>query len=153
MRKLGSASTDPIKGIATIAVVLYIISGASRFTIPVRATFCLKILTAFVLWYFEYYVFYEKSILVFRPSKLRAPKKIVDVSSVHSITFHKHLDLATGTIVYIHFDTGGEKDMIAFNFRRRHLFILEFAAINNIAVDTGKIEWIERARLAMLPPR
>lgn len=150
MRRLGTASTDLTKGIASLSIILLIIAGAARFSVSGRILFGLSFAVVFALWYFERYAFYDDRISIFRPSKLRAPVTVALASSISSIRFYEHLNMSTGTYVYIHFVANGKPDLVAFNFRRRHLFLLEFVVMNGITVDTGGIAWIESARLNAL---
>lgn len=69
----------------------------------------------------------------------------MNAHDISGIRFHKHFDLATGTLVYIYFTLEGKQDLVVFNFRERHLFLLEFAVLNGIPVDTGGLKWLKEA--------
>lgn len=144
-RKLGAAMPDLFKGVAALAILLVLIAGAARFSVVSRILFGTGFLVVYALWYFERYTFYERHISVLRPSRYFFRRVLVSTSQISGIRFHKHFDLATGTMVYISFSRGTKKDLIAFNFRESHRFLLEFANLNQIPVDTGGIQWIDHA--------
>lgn len=143
-RKLGTAVPDLFKGVAALAIILALIIGAERFTVMSRILFGTVFFLVYVLWYFERYTFYEHHITVLRPSRYFFRRMLVRADQIRGIRFHKHLDLATGTLVYVSFSRASKSDLIAFNFREKHRFLLEFAELNRITVDTGGSQWIDR---------
>ncbi len=123
-KPLGTASPDLLLGLATLAIYLMLVAGATRFSMESRVIFGTLCLVVFVIWYFERYTFFEDRILMLRPRKLRSPKVLIPAGSVDRISFHEHFTLVTGPIAHIHFTINGKKDLIAFSFRRKHLFLL-----------------------------
>lgn len=145
MRKLGTAQTDLTKGIATLAIFLALIAAFKKADVIYRLIAGAFTVVIYVYWYYRRYTFIEDKILSFRFILFFSSSTEILPSSIDQITFYVHGTPATGTYAYIHFRTNGRKDVVAFNFKRDYLFILEFAVLNNLIVDTGGIGWIERA--------
>lgn len=144
--KLGTASTDLFKGAAALVILLSLILIAERFSMKARIIFGGTFLCLYFVWYFEWCSFYERNISIKRYSNILNPTQIVDATSISLIRFYSHVNLATGTMVYIYYKSKKKNiDLCAFNFKRKHMFVLLFAKMNNIKVDFSDIQWIKRA--------
>jgi hypothetical protein len=150
MRKLGVVYPDLVLGIASISTILMLIYGATKFNLMLRLTVMIVVLILFTVWYFKRYTFYDSVINIFRLSNMKSPHNTIPARSVQDITFHSHSTLTTGTLVHIHILHHDKKHLIAFTYTRKHRFVLIFAAINGIKVDTGGVNWIEQEYLDIL---
>ncbi len=142
MKKLGVVFTDPSKETAALAVLLCLVAAFTRLNVPGRIALGTSIVVAYALWRFRRYTFYEKSISILRPNRLHRHTEVVNAISVHRIVIYQHGG-NRGNFAYVHYTSEGRKDVFCFGFSREQTFLLRFAALNHIAIDTGGISWAE----------